>query len=46
MIYVKDMNLAAFVVDAISDTVVATPGAPQAFERSAQPCADTMRFPT
>jgi hypothetical protein len=46
MIDVKDMNLAALVVDAISDTIFTAPGAPQAFERSVQPRADTMRFST
>jgi tetrahydromethanopterin S-methyltransferase subunit H len=46
MIDVKDMNLAALVIDAISDTIFTAPGAPQAFERSMQLCADAMRFST
>lgn len=46
MIDVEDVNLAAFVVDAIPDTVLTASGAPHAFERRAQLRADTMRFPT
>jgi hypothetical protein len=46
MVDVKDLNLAALVVDAISNAIFTAPGAPQAFERSVQRRADPMRFST
>lgn len=44
MINVKDVDLAALVVDAIPDSVFTAPGTPESFERSVQWSADAMRF--
>lgn len=46
MVDVKDVDLVTLLVDAISDAILTTPGAPQALERSVQWRADTMRFST
>nr|MDT0658617.1 hypothetical protein [Micromonospora sp. DSM 115978] len=44
MIDVKDMYLAGLVVDAIADTILAPPGAPETVERSVQSGAHPMWF--
>jgi hypothetical protein len=44
MVNVKDVYLAALVVDAIPDSVFTASGTPESFEWSVQWSADAMRF--
>jgi hypothetical protein len=46
MVDINDVDFVAFIVDAISDAIFTTPGAPQAFERSMQWRAEATWFPT
>ncbi|GAB3509624.1 hypothetical protein GCM10027575_21100 [Phytohabitans suffuscus] len=44
MVNVKDVNLAALVVDAIPDSIFTASGTPESFKGSVQWSADAMRF--